>query len=524
MRCFVLCVAILALPVPAVAAPVFTVSEQRGGVYADAWAETHYNSWFDPDSGLRFHSSTSDTVSLEDAVPDSGPFNRSLTAIASVPPAGSPIPGFDLDGWTRESVGGAESRATSSVSYAIADTVLAISGSGMAELNREMEGHTSGAAAARSQLFVNFRLDKPAEFRLSAQAQVVDTSSYKGSYVSVSLFDDFFRPGDFSVGKTFRHDTTGDVMETGVLRPGRYNFHVTMDASAGNELWLTTSASVTYNTRLEFSPLTCEDLLRGSVQPTIRDAQGNIVADGTVMQARFEPPGGLQVAKEVCEVHHFNWVNAVIDYPTDWTYVRFPAGTNAVITGTKIPRGESLFDPNFVSGTDYAVIKANHQGLLIAYPVARPKGITPDNKPLYYQEAGAFLDKGHWSGFEEGDNALGFADEPRWSDDLFGSSDSVQFATALVGVDEFGNIAAGPWTDLGTNFFWKSNSVYAAGNQVFGLQQFQLTIDDGTLPPIKAGGVFDVQSDVVPEPSTFALAALGLLTVLAYARRKRRSR
>jgi hypothetical protein len=82
--------------------------------------------------------------------------------------------------------------------------------------------------------------------------------------------------------------------------------------------------------------------------------------------------------------------------------------------------------------------------------------------------------------------------------------DYLGFETYLVGVDSAGNVVK-DWNGLGfgTRFTWKSNTVST---------QLQIMSLDDTLPVI-SGGVFDIESDFVPEPPSAALLIFGFFGI-----------
>lgn len=126
-----------------------------------------------------------------------------------------------------------------------------------------------------------------------------------------------------------------------------------------------------------------------------------------------------------------------------------------------------------------------------------------DNKDPYWDE--------DYVGVQEmpANERLHFEDSPSVDTRFFEPGEFMNFKTELVGVKADGTVVP-----LGSGFTWKSNTTNVS--DIINLS----TLNDGTLPAVASGGVFDVQPYFVPEPNSLSILALVMSSLLISGRRK----
>jgi hypothetical protein len=186
-----------------------------------------------------------------------------------------------------------------------------------------------------------------------------------------------------------------------------------------------------------------------------------------------------EAAHQVFGVDHFNWLSHITHFPDHWTITT--SGGQPVTAPFLDPYpGATLVIHDTLSGHDFT-IRAGTDSF-------------SDLQPYYWDEPGP---------------TRAFFDSPRVPLGMYSAPDDhIGFQTSLVGV-----AADGTPIPTGVAFRWNSNAAYLYDPH-FGLNVgsvYLSTVDDGTLPPIVSGGVYDVQ--VVPEPSALALGLFGALAI-----------
>jgi hypothetical protein len=264
------------------------------------------------------------------------------------------------------------------------------------------------------------------------------------------------------------------------------------------------------------------ELLENSVR-----VKANFRFAGSI-EATFQPNLGFTLAEtaQILGFDHFNWIQHVISVPDQWTIKRYLAGHNPSISG--IVLHPPLIDPDTLYPSSRIAIASGHAKNWSQLGLQD----SVDHELFYFNDAlqHSVFDRGHFTTA----TTMSYFDAPESPPLFFAPGEFMQFETQLAGVQSDGTYIT--WTGLGTNFTWKSDAMtdgthnVIVDGSVFGISYF-ITADDGTLPRIVSGRVFDVvldsgqeiPSEEIPEPPTsllFTLACCGLLAGrLLYIRR-----
>ena len=229
---------------------------------------------------------------------------------------------------------------------------------------------------------------------------------------------------------------------------------------------------------------TLADVLRNSVDIplALRQATHDHPYPGPI-SATFRPNRGLSV-DEVAHLYgfdHFNWVQTFKLPPGYDLYCRTAQGERIG------PLAQPALDPAPVSGSRYIVRAPDGQECTVALQPG-----FDDSRDFYFGEAQPDLLGGLNGALFNG--ALGFSDAPGFEQGYFREGDLLEFETKLAGVRADGSYTS--FEDVNTSFRWKTHAVYQH-NDIFDILIFAMA-DDGTLPPLLSGGVYDVQFDPVP--------------------------
>lgn len=224
------------------------------------------------------------------------------------------------------------------------------------------------------------------------------------------------------------------------------------------------------------------------------------------MVIELDPGFNMSQLQSILGIDHFNWMNEIIGLPSNAQLYRQPSGGSATLL---FP---SVVTPFIDPPTDDANYYMYEPGLGNLDYLLTDGGIVNDTAPYYWNEEDGYPSF-EWQ-FHQPVYGLNFNIRPQFVDSpgfraVFGPG-ALSFRTRLVGVKDNGDAVY--WEGIGTNVLW-STDAHTTSDGVYFKTLSQI--------PITGGGVFGVRQDnVVPEASTFALAALGILGILSYGCRR----
>jgi hypothetical protein len=252
--------------------------------------------------------------------------------------------------------------------------------------------------------------------------------------------------------------------------------------------------------------LSVDQILSGSV---------TVTTNGPDISATFRPNNSLSLAEAASEIgfdlglpsgelDHFNWVQTIIAKPSYLQYSILPGNT---------PTPQAILDPILNSSLNsYLVTNTNlGKSMTVTYD---PTWFGDGQVPYWNEPIGSLPTLPDGVNVTTVD-ALNFEDSPYLPPGWLNPGDFKGYETQLVGVNSTGKLVR-TFAGYGTTFFWDTDTIRAS-------QQVFASLDDGTLPPLISGGVFNVQTDsAAPEPATFTLLGISMAWMVAYCWRRRR--
>lgn len=241
-----------------------------------------------------------------------------------------------------------------------------------------------------------------------------------------------------------------------------------------------------------FMPTITPNLTRSQI---LEDSVAFTYHDDTI-EANFAPNGmSVEEAAKRLGVDHFNWVQHVTHIPADWTLSNDDHVVNVPFVDPSARGTITIFDSS-ANRSEPILVGASFD----------------DESPPYFDEIGEDGNTDNTIAQFTG-SQVGFEDRPRFPSGLLGPGEYVGFRTSLVGVTSDGHVVP-----TGIGFDWKSNTTYDEGKYSSGGIFLSTLGSDG--PPTLAGEIYDVVA-VVPEPTSFIIAAIGgvLLIVASWRHR-----
>jgi hypothetical protein len=272
---------------------------------------------------------------------------------------------------------------------------------------------------------------------------------------------------------------------------------------------------------------TCSQVVEGAVKVKLFNKTGVEVNKGSAeavsIKAEFVPNFGLtlQEAADFCDCDGFNWLNHM-DFPKGWrvwqveggafddpfSYLELAEDGTGTLTSNNPTHtvrqivGKGLVDP-IINGDQNMYAVTYQFGVTDSWFFGWFDHDGSDSEPYYYD-----VDEGPIFG-----SSLVFYDAPSMGDPAYQEGEFTQFHTSLVGIKKDGPDVV--WSDIRTNFDWKSNRTHEDGGI------FYSSTLEGTAPPYFRGGIFDVLVDgVVPEPSSVVLLIVASIVGLPCGRRR----
>jgi hypothetical protein len=239
------------------------------------------------------------------------------------------------------------------------------------------------------------------------------------------------------------------------------------------------------------------------VGPVITPRNGRVrsveaLESGPRIDATFRPAGGaltLAQAATIVGVDHFNWVQTITAVPNHWTWVRSGPNQTVVVFFAGGFNYTTLYDPD-IGSPGVSEVRTSPFGQFEPIITQDP----PDNYVYYFNDLDAVNSEtaGHRLQDYTTTFQLEFNDTPEFTVGDYNSGESMSFLTQLAGVRAGFPAGITPvvWNGVQSNFTWKSDAVKLAGGTGGGITFGDYTKtfgNDPGLPPIVAGGVFDLQ-------------------------------
>jgi hypothetical protein len=185
-----------------------------------------------------------------------------------------------------------------------------------------------------------------------------------------------------------------------------------------------------------------------SISQVCEHSVGNRLADYhsvlNYIDLKFKPPWGMMAANQVCDVHHFNWIQEIIVAPDNWRWYE------ATLRGENLRRLQlPLYDPIVNAAGSLPTTYVIHSTLVDNWGIVDYEEGQRDDRVFMWQEIDP-ANTYHYTQNTTPDH-LSFEDAPDPPRRFFDVGDYEEFRTRLVGVRDGTYIS---WTGLGTNFFW----------------------------------------------------------------------